>query len=67
MKTLNNLFRRIRASRIKHGLRPQYHLDAREVVQRDFTTTTLHPTKGFRRVSGKRVIAQARIYEMLGR
>jgi hypothetical protein len=29
--------------------------DAREGVADDLTTTILHPTKGFRRISGKRV------------
>lgn len=34
-------------------------LDARERVEEDLTTVTLHPTKGFRRVCGRRVEAQA--------
>ena len=40
--------------------------DAREMVADDLTTTVLHPTKGFRRISGKRIEAQERMAAILG-
>jgi hypothetical protein len=35
--------------------------DLRERVEDDLTTYTIHPTKGFRRISGRRIEAQAKI------
>jgi hypothetical protein len=58
MPTVNNLFRRNRATRIKNGLRSAQVTDQRETVADDLTTIILHPTKGFRRISGKRIRAR---------
>ena len=66
MNNLNSLRRRNRATRIKKGLRPAVYVDARETVAEDGTTITLHPTKGFRRISGKRVMARAKMHAMFG-
>lgn len=35
--------------------------DLRETVDDDLSTTTIHPTKGFRRISGRRIEAQAKL------
>lgn len=35
--------------------------DLRESVADDMTTRILHPTKGFRRIAGRRVEAQAKL------
>lgn len=41
--------------------------DARECVDDDLNTTTIHPTKGFRRISGKRIEAQAKMPAFIAR
>jgi len=57
--SLNSLRRRNRALRIKLGTRPEVFVDPRERVEADLTTVTLHPTKGFRRICGKRAALYA--------
>lgn len=56
----NRAAHRARLSRERRAARKRID-DLRERIEDDLTTITLHPTKGFRRVSGKRVEAQAKL------
>lgn len=58
--TLNRAQRRAAASVKRRAERKRID-DLRERVEDDLTSYTLHPTKGFRRVSGRRAEAQAKI------
>jgi len=53
----NRAMHRARLSRQRRVERKGKY-DTRTGVADDLTTTTLHPTKGFRRISGKRVEAR---------
>jgi hypothetical protein len=58
--TKNRAQRRAAMSQQRRYMRSLTHThDARECVNDDLTTVTLHPTKGFRRLCGRRVQAQA--------
>lgn len=52
----NRAAHRARLSQQRTAAKPRID-DARERVLDDLTTFTLHPTKGFRRISGRRIEA----------
>lgn len=58
--TLNRAGRRTAASIKRRADRKRID-DLRERVLDDLTTFTLHPTKGFRRIAGRRLEAQAKM------
>lgn len=53
----NRHARRARQALERRASRRRF-VDTREGVANDLTTITLHPTKGFRRISGRRILAQ---------
>lgn len=56
----NRAAHRARLSRERRDAKSRKY-DTRTGVADDLTTTTLHPTKGFRRISGKRAEANDRM------
>lgn len=56
----NRAAHRARLSQQRRAAKPRID-DLRESVDDDLNTTTLHPTKGFRRISGRRIEAQAKL------
>ncbi|MEV4934723.1 hypothetical protein [Sphingobium sp. LSP13-1-1.1] len=51
----STLRRKARHTRIKNGKRSKVVSDSREGIQKDGSVIVLHPTKGFRRISAKRI------------